>query len=469
VTHLRQDASTTRPPASVAGGHRETTATGRHVLETGGNAADAAVAMVLVACVAETVFTGIAGGGFAIYFDAASSTVSCLDFFVTVPGLDGRKSAQPPSLTIDFGGQPVQYAYGPATVAVPGLPAGVEHLHGRWGSLPWRDVVEPAATLATEGSSFSAEHSAVLDTIAPAMLLGDGAAAYAPDGRYLVGGEKLRHPGLDHTLRILRDEGSGPFYDGPIAAAIADAVGSDGPLGAEDLRAYQVHESEPRVVEFAGHRVHSRGDDIDDLLGTLVALGDVEADRGALARRLVQVLRAVPRRAETTNVAAVDRYGNACAVTTSLGLASGVWLADYGLHLNSMLGESELIRGVAAPGTRLGSMMSPLTVLDDDGLRLVAGAAGGSRIRSALVQVLLHVLVEDMPLTAAIGAARLNPVPGLVHAEPGLPEEVLAALDGERVSVRAARDAYFGGVSGIDRDGPGADPRRGGHAELARP
>jgi gamma-glutamyltranspeptidase/glutathione hydrolase len=438
------------------------------VLEAGGNAADAAVSMVLVACVAETVFTGVAGGGFAVYYDAASSTVSCLDFFVTVPGLDGGPSPDPPTLTINFGGQPVQYAYGPATVAVPGLPAGVECLHHRWGTMPWRDVVEPAVTLAAEGSSFSAEHSAVLDTIAPAMLLGDGAAVYAPDGRYLAGGEKLRHPGLDRTLCILRDEGSVPFYDGPIATAIADAVGSDGPLGVGDLRAYQVHESEPRVVEFAGHRVHSRGDDLDDLLGTLLALGDVESDQATVARRLVRVLRAAPRRAETTNVAAVDRLGNACAVTTSLGLASGVWLADYGLHLNSMLGESELIRGPVTPGTRLGSMMSPLTVLDEDGLRLVAGAAGGSRIRSALVQVLLHVLVEDMPLTAAIGAARLNPVPGAVHAEPGLPDEVLAALADERVLVRAARDAYFGGVSGIDRYGPGADPRRGGHAELAR-
>jgi gamma-glutamyltranspeptidase / glutathione hydrolase len=456
-----------RLPAAVAGGHRETTATGRDVLNAGGNAADAATAMVLVACVAETVFTGIAGGGFAIHVDAASSTVSCLDFFVTVPGLDGRRTSEPPTLTIDFGGQPVQYAYGPGTVAVPGLPAGLEHLHRRWGSLPWRDVVEPAATLAAEGSSFSAEHSAVLDTIAPAMLLGDGATAYAPDGRYLAGGETLRHPGLDRTLRILRDEGSAPFYDGPIATAMADAVGSDGPLAAEDLRAYRVHESQPRAVEFAGHRVLSRGDDIDDLLGTLVSLGEVTESRGDIARRLVQVLRAEARRAETTNVAAVDSDGNACVVTTSLGLASGVWLGEYGLHLNSMLGESELIRGVVAPGERLGSMMSPLAVLDEHGLRLVGGAAGGSRIRSALVQVLVHVLVEDMPLTDAIGAARINPVPGVVHAEPGLPDDVVAALSGEQLSVRAARDAYFGGVSGIDRSGPGADPRRGGHAELA--
>jgi gamma-glutamyltranspeptidase/glutathione hydrolase len=141
-----------------------------------------------------------------------------------------------------------------------------------------------------------------------------------------------------------------------------------------------------------------------------------------------------------------------------------VWLAEHGIHLNSMLGEGELIRGAETPGRRMGSMMSPLLALDDRGLPvLVAGAAGGSRIRSALVQVLVNVLCRGMSAADAIEAPRLNPVPGKVHVEPGLPDGVLSRLDAMGEVARwPARDSYFGGVAAISVDGPGADPRRGG-------
>lgn len=458
-----------RLPVGVAAGHEETAATGRALLDAGGSAADAAAGMVLTSCVAETVFTGLAGGGFAIYYDASARRTSCLDFFVTVPGLGGGTASDPPRLTIDFGGQPVEYAFGPATVAVPGLPAGVASLHERWGRLPWRNVVDPALDLARNGSTFSAAHSGVLATIAPAMLLGAGADAYAPAGTFLASGERLRHPGLDASLQLLRDKGMDPFYRGEIAAAIVGAVAADGVLRAEDLEAYRVVEHRPAHVDFAGARVQSRGDDLDDLLGTLGQLGEVGTDRAATARALVGVLRTPPRRAETTNVAATDSDGNACVVTTSLGLASGIWLDGYGLHLNSMLGESELQRGQLGPGERLGSMMAPLVVLDDEGPLLVAGAAGGSRIRPALVQVLVHCLVEGLTLDEAIRAPRLNPVPGVIHAEPGLPDEVVTALASQDLLVRPSLDAYFGGVSGVDRTGPAADPRRGGHVAAVAP
>ena len=80
----------------------------------------------------------------------------------------------------------------------------------------------------------------------------------------------------------------------------------------------------------------------------------------AAARALVQALRAPDRRSETTNLVAADADGNVCAVTTSLGLGSGVWVPDFGVHLNSMLGEGELVRDGVAPGMRMGSMMSPM-------------------------------------------------------------------------------------------------------------
>src|SRR4029450_1815455 len=99
-----------------------------------------------------------------------------------------------------------------------------------------------------------------------------------------------------------------------------------------------------------------------------------------------------------TNIVAVDEQGDGCVITTSLGLGSGVWVPGYGVHLNSMLGEGELVRGLVHPGVRMGSMMSQLIALDDHGrLAAIAGAAGGSRIRPALVQVVRRMLPGAAP------------------------------------------------------------------------
>ncbi|MGH3717030.1 MAG: gamma-glutamyltransferase, partial [Micromonosporaceae bacterium] len=139
--------------AGVAAGHPATARAGVEILGAGGNAADAAVAAVLASCVAETLLTGITGGGFATYYDAATSTVTCLDFFVAVPGLDGGTPEPMTSVEVNFGGVPLTYAVGGASVAVPGVPAGCGEIHGRWGRLPWRSVVAPAIRLARHGSA----------------------------------------------------------------------------------------------------------------------------------------------------------------------------------------------------------------------------------------------------------------------------------------------------------------------------
>lgn len=450
-----------RLPVAVAAANPVTADVGAETLRAGGSAADAAVAMVLTSCVAETVFTGIAGGGFAMYVDGATGEATCVDFFVAVPGLGGTRGHSPREIEIDFGGQVVPYAVGAPTVAVPGTPAGVAHLHERWGRLSWAEVVEPALAHAAKGVSFAPLQSKVLATVAEAMLLGEGDQVYRHGKGVLPGGARLFHPGLEGTMLTLRDEGPDAFYHGSIAHQMVAAIGEHGDLGEVDLAAYAVKESLPRVVPLAGAEVLARGDDLDDLLGTL-ALLELGNDAAAMARSLVHALRASPKRGDTTSVAVTDSKGNACAVTTSLGLSSGVWLADYGIHLNSMLGEAELVRGQLPAGERMGSMMSPFAAFDDDGLCLVGGAAGGSRIRSALTQVIVNVLHSGMSVSDAIAAPRLNPVPGRVHVEPGFADAVLAALAPDEVVHWPALDSYFGGVSAVGRSGPGADPRRGG-------
>jgi gamma-glutamyltranspeptidase / glutathione hydrolase len=168
----------------------------------------------------------------------------------------------------------------------------------------------------------------------------------------------------------------------------------------------------------------------------------------------------------TTNLVAVDAGGNACVITTSLGLGSGDWLPGLDLHLNSMLGETDLLRGALAPGARMHSMMAPTLVLDDGGPALAIGAAGGTRLRTALLTVLAGIVDDGLTPQAAVERPRVHPAGDVVNAEPGVDEAVLAAFESRGRLVRRWLELhhYFGGVSAIGRRGAAADPRRSGEA-----
>ena len=144
---------------------------------------DAAVAMMLVSCAAETIFTGLGGGGFATVYDAASGRVRCIDFFVAVPGLGGRSSGPKIAIEINFVGQQVPYEIGPATVAVPGVPAGALHLWRNWGRLPWLDVVEPGLQ-ASYGTPFPRMHANLLPWWLRRCASATGRGVPASDGSY---------------------------------------------------------------------------------------------------------------------------------------------------------------------------------------------------------------------------------------------------------------------------------------------
>jgi gamma-glutamyltranspeptidase/glutathione hydrolase len=455
----------------VAAGHPSTAQAGADLLTKGGHAVDAAVGMMLVSCAAETIFTGLGGGGFATCYEQATGEVTCVDFFVSVPGLDGKQSGGGTAIEVMFVGQHMPYEIGPATVAVPGVPAGALHLWQGWGRLPWAAVVEPGLRASSEGMPFAKAHARLLPRIAPAMCVGDGVQVYQrPDGSYLQAGDRLHHPDLFRAYELLLREPEA-FYRGEYANSLVTAVDDGGALSQDDLDAYTVVESAPRTADVAGLTVHARGNDLDDVLGTLDHAadhipGDPLTDPES-ALRLVEALRAPAKRAETTNIVAVDERGDGCGITTSLGLGSGVWVPGFGVHLNSMMGEGELVREQLQPGVRMGSMMSPLVTLDDDGLAVIAGAAGGSRIRPALVQCLLRMLRGESP-QQAIDAPRLNALPTLIRLEPGFSPDVVTALQsaGHRVAVTDHRDAYFGGVSAISPLGGGADPRRSGYVIM---
>lgn len=453
--------------AGVAAGHPATAEAGAEMLADGGSAADAAVAAALASCVAETVMTGLLGGGHAIYFDAASGTARNLDCFCAVPGL-GAPARETELLHMDvpFGAEVVHYAVGAASCAVPGVPAGLRALWEADGRLPWAQLVEPALRLARDGVAMPPAHVSCLAMLEPVMTLREGARMYAPGGTLLRAGELLRQPGLVRALELVAAEGAASAYTGAIAAsllALSDERG--GLLTADDLHAYEPVWSEPTETPWLGLRFLSR-EGLSGVPGTLARLPRLR--ELSPAARVVALTEALDRGAgpetHTTNFVTVDADGNACVLTTSLGLGSGDWLPGLDLHLNSMLGEVDLLLGPHEPGDRMASMMAPSVVLDDAGLVLALGAAGGTRLRSALVAVAAGILDEGLEPQDAVDRGRLHPAGELVNAEPGVDEAGLALLEAAGRTVRRwpERHHYFGGVSLLGRGGSAADPRRSG-------
>jgi gamma-glutamyltranspeptidase/glutathione hydrolase len=467
VRRKRHDSSTVL--AAVAAGHPATVDAGIEALKEGGSAADAAIAACLASCVAETVMTGLLGGGHAIYFDAAAGNARNLDCFVAVPGLAGgrRGHADLVELEVPFGTELVHYAVGIASCGVPGVPAGLAALHESHGRLPWARLIDPAQRLAREGVEFPPEHAACLQMLAPVMTMNEGERIYAPDGSLLGAGERLEQPGLVSALETLADEGPRSVYEGTLADALRDLMNARGGLVTkEDLRAYEVRWSAPAEVPYCGTRFLTRSglSGLPETLPRVPPLSPLSAPERAVT--WARVLDGGGPDGHTTNLSVVDFEGSACVLTTSLGLGSGDFLPGLDVHLNSMLGETDLIRQPLEPGAHMGSMMAPSIALGDQGVALAIGAAGGTRLRSALLQVTGGILDEGLEPQAAVDRPRLHPAAGIVHLEPGFGDEIAEALERQGYDVRAWPDRhhFFGGVSVVTPGGSAGDPRRSGSA-----
>ena len=151
---------------------------------------------------------------------------------MTVPSGSGEMQQLP----VPFGEEIVHYAIGPASCAVPGLPAGLEALWRAGGALPWARLVEPALRLARSGVPMPPAHAACLVMLEPVMTLGRGADIYAPGGRLAGGRRPARAAGPRSALEALAAEGAASVYSGSIAAALLAVDGIS--VTAGDLTGY---------------------------------------------------------------------------------------------------------------------------------------------------------------------------------------------------------------------------------------
>lgn len=474
----------------MAAGNRDTAQAAVEVLRAGGNAFDAAVAAGFATTVSEPGLASLGGGGFLLAAPAGGPD-TLVDFFVDAPGRGRPPERLQPSflpVTLRFRGAEQVFHAGWGSVAVPGCLDGWLHVHRRFGRLPLADVVAPARRLAAEGTVLDEAQAGVVALLAEILTLTeDGREVFAPGGRLVRAGERLRNPALADLLGEVAAGRVRRMAD--LAGPLADAMDrSGGVLAAADLEAYAVHERQPLHRRYRGAEVATNP--APSFGGTLVLDGLATLDAGRpldgsaeSAVRLAQVLVdmserhvTAPRSVRgTTHLSVVDGEGSVAAMTVSNGSCSGVFVPGTGIQLNNVMGESDLHpEGFSAtpPGTRIGSMMAPMLVRTAGGARLGLGSGGSERIRSALVCVLTAVLDRGVQVPDAVLAPRLHWDRSALQVEPGLAPEVVAALRAcWPVAEWARRDFYFGGTQAVRRDADGAvsaaaDDRRGGAAVV---
>lgn len=250
-----EEPATTPPGAAIASAHPLATEAGFEILEAGGNAFDAAVAVSAALAVVEPSGSGIGGGGFWLLHRAS-------DGFETM--LDGRERAPLAAhadmyLNEDGSVDRLRSINGPLAAGIPGLPAALVHLAEKYGELPLKQSLAPAIRYAREGFRVDTKLFKLMTWRREVMAQSPASAAiFLRFGWPIPPGFKLKQPDLAHTLQQMADHGRAGFYAGPVAKQLVGGVQSAGGIWTQqDLDEYQVVEREPIRFEYRGKRVVS--------------------------------------------------------------------------------------------------------------------------------------------------------------------------------------------------------------------
>lgn len=216
---------------------------GLKVLKAGGGAADAAVAVQAVLGLVEPQSSGIGGGAFMVYYDAASHTVTAYNGRETAP------AAATSALFLNPDGAPMPFfeaILSGRSTGPPGVLAMLALAHEQHGAKPWKRLFGDAERLAKRGFVVSPRLARFISLPFPQAKAPDIAAYFTkPDGQRMVAGDVLKNPAYARTLKTIADKGARALYEGPIAARIAARVQRDpgGVLTTADLAAYRAKDS----------------------------------------------------------------------------------------------------------------------------------------------------------------------------------------------------------------------------------
>ena len=244
--------SAPHPPGyAVASAHPLATDAGIEILQAGGNAFDAAVAVSAALSVVEPYSSGIGGGGFWLLHRESDRFDTMVDGRETAPAAASRTMYQ------DSQGHAIAALSQDGALAggIPGEPAALDLIAQHYGKLRLQHDLAPAIRLAQEGFALDSRFAKAIDfeqkRLSPAAR-----AVFMPDGKLLAEGAMLRQPDLAETLRRLADHGAIGFYGGLTAQQLVEGVRDAGGIWTmQDLANYQAVERKPIVFSFDGYRL----------------------------------------------------------------------------------------------------------------------------------------------------------------------------------------------------------------------
>ena len=234
--------------SAIASAHPLATEAGYRMLREGGNAFDAAVAVVAALAVVEPYSSGLGGGGFWLLHRAADGRQVMLDARETAP------LAVTPSMFLDGSGRPVARATlrGGRAAGIPGVPAAIAHLAQNYGRLPLARSLAPAIALARDGFRIDPRYARVAKLRERFLLNGvNTARTFLADNQAPQPGTVLRQPELGATLELIAQQGRDGFYRGRVARALVAAVNAaDGAWSMADLEEYRAVERAPVKLSY---------------------------------------------------------------------------------------------------------------------------------------------------------------------------------------------------------------------------
>ncbi len=501
----------------IATGHVETSAAAAEALDSGGNAADAAIAAAATACISEPLLCSLGGGALALLHRPGRAPL-ILDAFTQTPRRRRMDGLDFYPIIGHFGNATQEFHVGLASMATPGALAGLVALSARFGNLPLSEALAPAVRRARSGVAISPIQRYTLDILEPIVRASPATARLfglsEAQGPLPAAGTAVANPDLADFLETFGREGPDCFYRGEPAQRLAeDATLGGGHLQLADLSNYRTRWRRPlrwryrdailysvpppafggmmlalamnRLSQHALEPASARSADwVDAILDALDFTDRVRcsletpaalASETALKAAFHLLCQQHPLvSAGTTHISVLDAGGMGVALTLSNGEGSGYVIPGTGIHMNNMLGEEDINRGGfhAWPcNRRLASMMAPCLLRRSDRIWLL-GSGGSNRIRSALTQVIGHLIDHDLSLAEAIAAPRVHLEAShlsVEQAEHGWPADVDAIWSAHAgpSSLWPARNLYFGGVNAVSDKEAAADPRRGGAALSA--
>ncbi len=439
----------------VSSAHPLATAAGVAILEKGGNAADAAVAVGFALAVVEPSMNGI-GGRFQAIYRSEQGVVSGIDATTQAP-----LSYDATTATKSRNGYP--------TIGVPGVVKGLTTLLEQQGTMDLQTIMASAIDYAENGFDLlpgeAYRHASAIDNIRQF----EGTSMYfLNEDTTTLAGQLFIQKDLANTLKVISEKGAAGFYEGEVAEKmVADVQANGGYLDLQSLREYIARDAKIVTGNYRGYDLHTlwmpsfgaitiemlhimenfdlenctdaewanlfykantiayrdrrkqKTEEMADLL-TSKSYARAKADSLKGQNELNVMIQNqeewLVSDGHTTHFSVADKFGNVVAVTQTIGPNMGSKVATPGLgflYATTMGG----YLGDFKAGQRAASHISPTLVTLDGKPFLVLGAAGGSRIPTAIVQTISRMVDRKMSLQEAVAAGRVHSVDTAILVE----------------------------------------------------